>query len=215
MLFLYLCKKYLNCRNIISYTLIQCICSKHLTVMFWHREKKTPSPQCTADLGLSIINSGSCLGKNNPYLWILIRTLHLVLSFCSTAWDVPVPPLLGLAAAQMRGSPRGGQGRLADDDYSRLAEREGQLPLLLPALVLLPFPSHLAFRSPPRLSGSKGTPWGLPCLMGLHPQKAEKGWAWQRPPHAPGARAAPKVGVEHPRGQKHLFLIKPKKLNCK
>lgn len=109
MLFLYLCKKYLNCRNIISYTLIQCICSKHLTVMFWHREKKTPSPQCTADLGLSIINSGSCLGKNNPYLWILIRTLHLVLSFCSTALRRPRPSL----ARSRRGADEGQPQRRA------------------------------------------------------------------------------------------------------
>lgn len=59
--------------------------------MFWHRENKTPLPLCAADLELSIINSNSCFGKNNPYLWILIRMLHLTLLFYSTAWDIPCP----------------------------------------------------------------------------------------------------------------------------
>lgn len=118
--------------------------------MFWHGEKKTPLPLCTADSGLSLTNSNSCLGRNKPYLWILIRRLHLALSFCSTA----VPPSRGLVAVPMRRSPGGGQGWVAGGDHSCLAERERQRcrqPLLaLLALVppLLPRPPALLLSLP-------------------------------------------------------------------
>lgn len=141
--------------------------------MFWHREKKTPLPLCTADSGLSLTNSNSCLGKNNPYLWILIRRLHLALSFCSTA----VLPSRGLVTAPMRRSPRGGQGWVAGGDRSCLAERERQrcrqpllallalVPLLFPLLpaLLLSLPGeNLPFPLQPSALGGAPSPekWG-------------------------------------------------------
>lgn len=118
--------------------------------MFWHREKKTPLPLCTADLGLSIINSNSCLGKNNPYLWILIRTLQLALLFRSTAWDIPCPSLARSrrCAGEMQPQGRTGTG---GKRWPLLPCRKGKTEVLA-AAASAPGPCPTPFPQPPALS---------------------------------------------------------------
>lgn len=191
--------------------------------MFWHREKKTPLPLCTADLGLSIINSNSCLGKNHPYLWILTRTFHLALLCFSTAWDIPCPSLAQscCCADEVQTQRRTGMGgRRWQLSLCRKGKRGAGCCFLssLPLTYSLS-PVNCPFALPPHSPAARvHTPQGLLRMWGsIHRQlrKAVPGMCLPETLHKTGTHITPKISVEHPRGQKQLFLVKLNKWNYK